>query len=139
MLDIEAAYRGSERLRKNNWPLAKQHTNSNSGGVPPPDTTLPQVGIPADNIVHRSYSVTFESIRQNLGSYNYDLTYDTPEHIVRTYQLGDGKSIVQDIDMRVQGTIVTKLSGDTGYSSTLVKRVTYTSDSNHTVVYSLES
>jgi hypothetical protein len=85
----------------------------------------PTVG-PSDgetNLLTRIISETFESIYKNLASLPSTDDWKTDDLIKKTFFLGDGKEIHVETDMRTQDIIITKLTGDTGYDTTLYKKV----------------
>lgn len=137
---IEDTYEQEVRLTLNNWPLCAEDPECNNAEETPTelDPTLPQDGLGDCDITTRTYGVTFESIRQNIASYNYHTDLNDIKHLIRTYYLDGDKTITQEVDMRTPGVVYTKLSGDTGFEQTLVKTTIYTNNRIFDTVYGVE-
>lgn len=136
---INNVYAQDVRLTLNNWPLCAYDSNCiNNDPTIVNDPTIPQDNFENCNLQTRTYGVTFETIRQNLASYNYSTDLTDIKHLFRTYYLEDSKTILQEVDMRTPGIVITKLSGDTGYASTLVKTTTYNNNREFSTTYSAE-
>jgi len=132
-------YDFKEMLTLNNYPLCAYDPNCNTGLTPPVvvDPSLPLPGKDC-GLLSRTYGVTFETIRQNIASYDYSTNLNNIKHLIRTYHLEDGKSITQEVDMRTFGVVVTKLSGDTGYPDVLTKTTIFTPLREFETTYGVE-
>lgn len=128
------------RMSLNNWPLCAEDPECINADDPTViiDPTIPQDDIGCCDLTTRTYGVTFESIRQNIASYNYNTDLNDIKHLIRTYYLEDNKTITQEVDMRTPGIIYTKLSGDTGFGDVLVKTTQYTDNRMFNTVYGVE-
>jgi len=134
-------YEQAVRLATNNWPLCQQDPNcsGNTGTTQVTvDPTLPQTTPSGTDLTARTYGVTFESIRQNIASYNYHTDLNDIKHLIRTYYLENNKTITEDVDMRTTGYVYTRLTGDTGYPNTLIKTTQYTGNRIFNTTYGIE-
>ena len=135
---VGGAFDKKVRLSLNNWPLCVYDPNCEDLPDTNTGTTPEQGGDTIGDLDDRTYGVTFETIRQNIASFNFDTDLSDKKHLIRTYYIGDGKTITQEVDMRTLGVIYTKLSGDTGYDGTLVKTTHYTNSRQFSTTYSTE-
>ncbi len=102
------------------------------------DTIDPTEG-PVDDktITVRTLGITFESIYKNIASYPYNIDQSDPNYLKKKFYLEDDKVISIDIDIRVEGKIVTTITGDTGTKYTSLVKTTTFNNSEINSVYAL--
>jgi len=130
---ISSAYNEKVLLTLSNFPLAVS-----SGTLPTTTTTTTTVATNTVNpLLSRSLAVTFESIYKNIASLPFKSDISNNKYLTRVYTLPDATTITVIIDMLTAGTIVTSISGNTGYTEILLKTVTYVKNVSIDCVYSL--
>ena len=122
-------------MSTNNYPLCKLTDDCQEFTIPEEvDTTL----IENPTLLSRQFKITFESIYENLASFRSETNTSDRRYLIRKDYLPDDKVITIITDMRTSGSIVTKITGDTGYDFTLVKTTTHVKGVKIDVVYSTE-
>ena len=120
-LDAKAIYDKRMLQATNNKPLCRDNDlcgDENTNDETPEEIVRDNVAI---SINSRSSKVTFETIRKNLASLNYETNYKSSKYITKIYYLSTEKQIILTTDMQTKGLIISKLTGDTGFEKTLVK------------------
>lgn len=78
---------------------------------------------------------SYETLYQNITSYDSHTDMTDSRYFIRVYQLPDNKEITVITNMRDFGKIVSSISGDTGYDRVLVKTTRYVKNSHIDTVY----
>lgn len=86
-------------------------------------------------ITVRTLGVTFESIYKNIASYPNNTDMSDPNYLKKIFYLENDKKIYVDIDLRVEGKIVTTITGDTGLKSNSVIKTTTFNDTEINSIY----
>jgi len=119
----------------NNYRICKWSTDldcepDNDGTVSDVDPILPD-----SYLLNRTLKITYETLYQNIASLNNHTNMVNSRYFIRTYFLENDKTITVITDMSTIGTIISTISGDTGYNKKLVKTTTYVKNSHIDVVY----
>lgn len=92
------------------------------------DNTINPSEGPIDDktITIRTLGVTFESIYQNIASYPNTIDMSNPDYLKKTFFLENDQKIYVNIDLRVDGKVITTITGDTSLADEgLTKTVVY--------------
>ena len=94
---------------------------------------------PSDDktITVRTLGITFESIYKNIASYPSNTDMSDPNYLKKIFYLENDKKIYVDIDLRVDGKIITTITGDTGVSSESLVKTTTFNDTEINTVYDI--
>jgi len=126
------AFNEKVKLTLSNYPLAVVND------VVPATVVTEVVVTNSDNtLLTRSLTVTFETIYKNLASLPSTTDMSNNKYLTQVYTLPDLTTITVVVDMLTPGLIVTTISGNTGYTSKLVKTTTYVKHVTIDVTYSL--
>lgn len=139
--EVESHFRLKSRLSLNNFPLCVFKPGKCFKWWIPVEEEEPEDNDKGDIVsplLNDMLSLTFENIYQNLASKNHDTEIVEKRLYKRTIYLNKGKKILIVTDMKNKGNIVSKISGDTGFKYTLVKKTKYVRNSLIKVRYTVE-
>lgn len=90
---------------------------------------------PDNELLSKTLRLTYETLYQNIASLNNHTDMIDSRYFIRTYFLDETRTITVTTNMHNLGSIVSTISGDTGFDKVLVKTTTYVKSSHINVVY----